>query len=334
MRSHSKPTASANLNPDSRPFVTRDGAKVERLRAATELFDQGCTLVPFTSHLETRYDWIDNAGKHPCWWPNRLSGDRRPLVRSITELNPWLEIGSRNKDGQLGGSSPFINLAVMGLAQVDADDDASIEWAREYGVTSDDNVWIVKTRRAWRALYRDPEDDRLRLTTKAFGFKLDLLVNSPALVPPSIHPSGFHYQWAPGHSPTEIRFDQLSLPPVLVREKWAEIHRPKMTARSSAPLAQPRDLAASVEQEVERRSRTGLTAPNRDGERKASCPFPENHSGGDAHPSFWLNGPKEVYLCRSSCGGGSYKELADKFGLLVPTVDRRSASRIMWGPGQ
>ena len=195
----------ASVNSLSQPSAPAHAPRDARRRAAREFMDQGLVVVPYTAPAGRG----GRAGKVPL--SDGVGG--RAECRTLEELEHYLD------------RVPTLNLAILGVAQVDADSSEAITRAAQLGVTSDARCWIIRTRRGWRAIYRPP-DCELTNQVKAGDVDLDLLVNSPAIVPPSVHPSGAPYHWAPGHSPADIPFADLETPPQLLLEWWELLCRP------------------------------------------------------------------------------------------------------------
>ena len=272
-----------------------------RHQAARELIAQGLVVVPYTSPGSRRR----KAGKVPL--SDGAGG--RAECRTVEEFERYLD------------RVPALNMAILGVAQVDADSPEAIARAAQLGVSSDARCWIIRTRRGWRAIYRPPGRE-LTNRVKAGDVDLDLLVNSPAIVPPSIHPSGAPYRWAPGHSPAEIPFADLEEPPVLLVEWWDLLCNPPdrpVHAFGGVDV----DLLGAVMREVGARSRKGsLPAPGRSGWISTNCPFPEAHAHADRERSFSINAEHGGWICFSGCGQGSVRELARRFGIEVARAER------------
>jgi len=271
-----------------------------RHQAARELIAQGLVVVPYTSPRSRRR----KAGKAPL--SDGAGG--RAECRTLEEFESYLD------------RVPALNIAILGVAQVDADSLEAIARAAQLGVSSDARCWIIRTRRGWRAIYRPPGRE-LTNRVKAGDVDLDLLVNSPAIVPPSIHPSGEPYRWAPGHSPAEIPFADLEIPPPLLVEWWEFLCRPPRSSFDRFGAAD-RDLVEAVFSEVARRSRKGaLPSPGPTGWISANCPFPEAHKHGDREPSFSIHAEHGGWICFSGCGKGGARQLAERLG--IPVSARR-----------
>jgi len=272
-----------------------------RREAACELIGQSLVVVPYTSPRSRRR----KAGKAPLTNPE----GRRAECRTLEEFEHYLK------------REPALNIAVLGVAQVDADSPEAIARAAQLGVSSDARCWIIRTRRGWRAIYRPPGRE-LTNQVKAGDVDLDLLVNSPALVPPSIHPSGTPYRWAPGHSPADIPFADLEIPPPLLEDWWELLCRPPRPSFDPSG-AVDRDLVEAVLSEVARRSRKGaLPSPGPTDWISTNCPFPEAHRHGDRKESFSLHAEDAGWICFAGCGKGGGRQLAERLGIDVTQVRR------------
>jgi len=228
---------------------------------------------------------------------------------------------------------PDMNLAVLGIVVVDTDNDAAVRLAGRLGVTSEAPIWILRSRKGWHALYRPPRRDDLVNVTKNGDHEadplveLDLLIHSPAIIPPSVHKSGRLYRWAQGHSPADIPWPELAQPPVLLLEHWANISRPKAPSHVR-PVGQPRGFEAAIRAWLAPLAKRGvLKAPNSRGwVNEIHCPLP-GHSGRNA--GFGVNFESGAYNCFSRHGGGSLTALAERFGIEAPRAWRRRHGRIV-----
>lgn len=278
----------------------------ERREAARLLLSQGLTVVPYTSP----YGHSAKPGKAPlCYWEGERKG-RRVECFSLDDFDPWLR------------RVPTLNIAVMTVIQVDADSPEAVVQAAELGVRSTGRVWIIRTRRGWRAIYRPPARFALQNCVKAGGVDLDLLINSPALVPPSVHPSGVHYLWVDGHTPKDIPFHDLDEPPTLLQDWWGNLVRPVRTTPVREEL-HIGDMVSALREAVESRQLRGsLASPNSDGWQSGNCVFPENHKHGDRGRSFSINFQRGGWLCYGGCGKGTLNALAERLGISAPIVQR------------
>lgn len=305
---------------------------VERRRAAAQLLEQGLVVVPYRS------PWaIDckKPGKQPFSDPARHAreGKWRAECHTVAEFEPFL------------AREPDLNIAVLGVAQVDCDDARAQAWAREYGVSRSQSAWFIRTRRGWRAVYRPPAGaEGLVDRTKAGCYcqdladetqravcayhsrfpqdrgrlELDLLVVVPCIVPPSIHPSKVSYQWANGHSPSDIPFGELDEPPALVVDFWQNITKPK----AEYPYRQfPQGHGFEAALKAALRPEMGQFKPeDKDGWiDRIHCPFPSHQ---DEDPSFSVNFRWGAWKCWSMCGTGGLRRLAEQLNVPVPTLWR------------
>lgn len=278
-------------------------ATMPRLEAARVLIAQGLVIVPYTSPR--------GGGQKPGKVPLRAPGGGRAECRTLAEVEAYLD------------RAPALNIAILGVAQVDADSAEAIDKVRELGVTAAARCWMVRTRRGWKALYRKPNrkiwNQGLGVT---HGLELDLLVNSPAIVPPSVHPAGTHYTWGEGHSPADIPFADLEEPPPLLVEWWDLLCNPPDRPVHTFGGVDA-DLLGVVMRELGARSRKGtLRAPGPSGWIPTSCPFPEAHAHADRDESFSVNAQHGGWICFSGCGKGSVRELARRFGIPVGSAQR------------
>lgn len=269
--------------------------------AALTLLNQGAVLIPYRA-----------GQKKPLWKSFPGPGDTtRMEIRNAHELDHALHL------------EPWMNIAILGVAQVDADDQRSARLAASLGVNRSARMWMIRTRRGYRAIFKDPGD--LKPVTKNGDPKadplieLDLLANVPAVLPPSIHPSGFAYQWIAGNTPRDHKFETLDAPPSLLMDHWRNITAPRR-AHAAPQLRQTDDFKAAVlawarqfePDEGMRIKPNGWTTEIR-------CPFP-GHSGNE--PRFAMNFESEAWKCWSQHGSGSLRTLAEDFG--IQTVTRRS----------
>lgn len=280
--------------------ATTSSHRDARHQAAREFIAQGLVVVPYTSPRSRRR----KAGKVPL----RSDAGGRAECHALEEFERYLD------------RVPALNMAILGVAQVDADSPEAVARAAQLGVSSDARCWIIRTRRGWRAIYRPPGRE-LTNRVKAGDVDLDLLINSPALVPPSIHPSGAPYCWAPGHSPTDIPFADLEIPPPLVLQWWELLCRPP--ARLGYTVGENnRGLVDTILGVVAARSRKStLPSPGPTGWISTNCPFPEAHKHGDREPSFSVHAEHAGWICFAGCGSGSGRQLAERLG--IPVCARR-----------
>lgn len=289
--------------------------------AAEQLIAQGLRVLPIRGPLDTG---TGNPGKHPCY-DAVLEG--RPLISDINEFERWL-----TPTKGLIGSGPFINLAIVEgqIAQVDCDTAEALTLAQRYGVDLDGAMWTVRTARGWKFFYKNPGDPRLLNRINLGGCEchpagLDLICNSPAVCPPSIHKTGALYQWGAGHSPTAIEYRDLEEPPPGIIDRWLhDYHRPRQ-ARDVIP--QSADLIEAVRDRLAASSRRGSLREGAGGWSSTNCPFPEHGKGrGDRGASFSvIFTGAGGWICFAGCGKGSLGELAKRLGLNVATRSRSRA---------
>ena len=259
--------------------------------------------------------WL--APNRPGWtsFPDDLH--RRAEVTDLDTWNAWVKF------------APKLNVAVMTVAQVDADSQEALALARELGVSSKDAVWIISTRRGWRAIYQPPKSVQIWNLIKAGDIDLDLLLNSPAVIPPSVHPKGHLYKWAPGHSPFDIAFADLAEPPQFLQEWWS--NRCHQTERwqgnDSKPLTQPKGFVDAVRATLQANALKQIRE-NAHGDALTNCPWPDRHKRGDRGESFSVNFKMQVFNCFGCQISGSLRTLAVQLGIPVDTVERRPQGRV------
>jgi len=287
-----------------------------RLQAAEPFIGWGLTIV----------------GLAPPTWTHPRAG-KLPLARDGVADSGRLEMTSLDELEAELLRLPDMNLAVLGIAVVDTDNDAAVQLARQLGVTSDAPVWILRSRKGWQAPYRPPGRDDLVSVAKNGDpeaeplVELDLLIHSPAIILPSVHKSGRPYRWARGHSPADIPWPELAEPPVLLLEHWANKSRPKPPPHVRL-IGQPGGFEAAMRAWLAPRAKGGvLKAPNSRGWiNEIFCPLP-GHSGRNA--GFGVNFEAGTYNCFSRHGGGRLTALAEQFGIQAPRAWRRRHGRIV-----
>lgn len=254
-----------------------------------ELLSQGLRLVPLLPGTKVPYK-SETSDERSGWH----------LV-FIDDLVVW---------STFRASHPRCNLAVVWLGcQIDCDSRESIEWAINNDVTIRDLVWILKTARGWRLFYRSPGES---LTTQvdATHHIPDLLTPGRlALVPPSIHPTGFRYRWVSGHSPLDIPLQSLSLPPEPILEFWRAISLPK-PVNSRKNDASPTWVVLvfdAIYRNLE--SHGHKLHPTTNGGFITTCPFHDDHN-----PSLSLH-PERGWKCFAGCGEGRLTLLAARLGV-------------------
>jgi len=289
----------------------------ERLAAAAMFIDQGLVVVPYRSPWDIH---AANPGKSPI--PNPANDYHRFECSSMADFEPVL------------ARYPDMNIALLGVVQVDADDASAIAMAAALGVRSKARCWVMRTNRGWKALYRPPEMAR-GLTNVSYKwcihcphsgehpeppFQLDLLVNSPAVVPPSIHPKSKQpYRWHGPNTPETIRFHSLDHPPTGIVARWtllnAGVH--SVAPAKSTPVGD--DVKSQLRSILAAWGRGGrLPRPTSDGWMTLHCGLP-THQGQDRRPSFRVNlDGAGGWICFVDCGKGSVAELARRLGIELP----------------
>ncbi len=279
-------------------------------RAARQLIDQGLKVVPYWSATAS----VEKPGKSPIYYPENWEPER-PFSRVECDAGWQVDFWLRRY--------PDMNLAMLGVVQVDADDARALEIAGELGVTREGACWICRTRRGYKAYYR-PHDDAADYTDVSRPwclhcphtgdhpddpYQLDLLLKAPAIVPPSIHPiSGQEYRWIDGHGPDAIPFAELDTTPPEILARWRLINNG--VSRPPTPRGRPDgSLRDAIEGVLATWSRDGgLRAPNGRGWINLPCRL-DTHPGDDRHPSFGVNFDGNAFNCYV-CGSGSLPELA------------------------
>lgn len=306
--------------------------------AGLQLLLQGLTLVPYVDPLRTDF----KAGKYPHW-------KSFPASPQTDEDRRRVEISTESQLAAALRADPGMNLAVLGVVQVDTDNDLAEKLAGDMGVSGADRAWFIRTRRGWRVVYGLPRHaDMLRnvikngatqeeiSAAKAGGQRLtelDLLINSPALVPPSIHPSGFAYRWLGERNPSHIPAGDLQEPPPLLLSHWENVARPRAKAAASSPLRQPDAFGRAIMELVESMSdgHGVRTRPN-GWTTETRCPLGGHDA--DARLRFSVNIKLGAWKCWSKHGSGSLRELAELLHIDAPVHSRgthgtvRSESRI------
>jgi len=291
-----------------------------RLRAAEPFIEWGLTIV----------------GLSPPTWKHPRAG-KLPLARDGVAGSGRLDMTSLDDLEDQLRRLPDMNLAVLGVAVIDTDNDSAVHLAGQLGVTSDAAVWILRTGRTdskgWHVLYRPPGRDDLVNVVKNGNpeadplVELDLIIHSPAIIPPSVHKSGRPYRWIRGHSPADIPWSELAEPPLLLQEHWANRSRPKPPPHA-APIQQPAGFEATIRAWLAPRAKGGvLKVPNSRGWiNEIFCPLP-GHSGRSA--TFGVNFEAGTYNCFSRHGGGKLTDLAEKCGIEAPRAWRRRGGRVV-----
>ena len=289
-----------------RPSGTND-----REAAALQFLNQGLTVVPYMPRL-----------KRPVWQSYPEYSEKGTPGAARVEIEP----GDLDRLAWALEVAPGMNIAVMPVAQVDADDAQAAHRAKALGVTRSGRCWIIKTRRGHRAIYRPPEGRPEIVTrTKAGGHELDLIVGTPALMPPSIHPSGTAYTWVPPNDPAHLRAADLEEPPQAVLDWWSNLCEPP----KGPPLKSLRQPSGFIDALI------SALNPGRQQPRENRgngwlepfhCPYPERHPNGDAHPSFAINVQSTWFKCWGCGHAGPFTDLADRLNVPYEFVRSNGAN--------
>jgi hypothetical protein len=138
--------------------------------------------------------------------------------------------------GLMLGSAKASPVLAVGLDVYKDNGVAAHEWAKEVGISSRDDVWIMRTGRGGiTVVYHQPSDLELRRNIEGNAIPVDLLVNGYQVAPPSDTSSlldgGGLYRWRPGYSPRDIHVADLMDPPdalTLARiAGWLKLHHPQ-----------------------------------------------------------------------------------------------------------
>jgi len=199
---------------------------------------------------------------------------------------------------------PKVNFAWLtdGFVQIDTDSIEAVNWAKDRGLSSD-NCWVLHTARGWRSFYRINNTILSNLTDPEHK-RPDLLApGSLAIVPPSVHPLGLRYHWAPGHSPFDIPPDKVSLLPESLLKEWKQLKKPNKPIIPNNPSPKWLDL---VYQAIcnDLASRGNRFINTRDGGVVTNCPMHD-----DCHPSLSIH-PIRGWKCFAGCGEGRLTKLA------------------------
>lgn len=257
--------------------------------------------------LEHYLDW--RLSLVPCQTGNkakvpfaRRHNDRRYhriVLASHAELAAW----------RRAHSYPH-NWGVLGLVQADCDSSEAERWLATVGVSSSEPVWILKSSRGLKVMFRAPADCPRNAGHGDDLGKPDLLgPRTMLLVPPSIHPSGFRYAWVRGHGPADIPYSELPEPPATLTSYWRQVAAPPRTRINSRGA--PDYLNLIFDAIVSRLEGQGLRLrPTSDGGLQGDCPF--HHSQG--HKAFSIH-PERGWLCFAGCGHGRLTQLAVRLGV-------------------
>ena len=157
----------ASPDPPPRP-------EADLLSAAVEYADQGIAIMPCAAR-----------GKKPAL--DRTGKEHAVATSDADQIREWW---TRNPNYNIG-----IVCTANRLAVIDIDGAAGIEWIR------DNQMPMPKTRtaitaRGWHYYYRWPEG--VTVKTCQIADKLEIrAAGAYVIAPPSVHPSGHIYQWAP-----------------------------------------------------------------------------------------------------------------------------------------
>ncbi len=293
-----------------------------RRTAAWILLEQGLTVVPY---VPPRIP-IPKAGKRPLWrsYPD---GAESQEDRRRVEIEP----GDVNRLEWALSVAPDLNVAVLGVCQVDADDADSILLVKDLRVRFDRSCWGIRTRRGCRFIYKIPHRTDVTHGTKVGGQELDLLTNAPAILPPSVHPSGHPYAWYAGHTPESVPASELSEPPNALLDWWAKHSVPKRPPPSRRPVQQPGDFIQSVINALSEHPRRPARQKGNGWYEPFHCPFTERHGRGDADPSFAVNVDSAAYKCWSCDSHGSFRDLAKRLNIPVSEIRRTRRGVVVKG---
>ncbi len=202
------------------------------------------------------------------------------------------------------GLHPRFNLALRchGIAQVDCDSNEALAWARARGLTSQ-GAWVLRTARGWRVLYRAPNPCPATHTDPTHRMPDLLAPGCLALVPPSIHPIGFPYAWAPGHSPVDDALGDLAALPDPILIAWRELKQDRRIEVRHVDA--PGWLGLIFRAVCDYLAATGHRLRQaRDGSVITTCPLHEDHA-----PSLSIH-PERGWKCWAGCGEGRLTLLA------------------------
>ena len=157
----------------------------ETLQAAQDYVARGWSVIPLISH--------DKRPALPSWAPYT------DHYASEAELKKWFGNGAESNIAIVAGT-------ISHLLILDSDDVSDLAGLHLPPTPT------VKTWRGWHYYYRLPEGKTIKNGAHLDGRKLDLRCESGYVVaPPSIHPSGSHYEWAlPPETPLALPPDWLA----------------------------------------------------------------------------------------------------------------------------
>lgn len=204
------------------------------------------------------------------------------------------------------------NLALYWLGcQVDMDSNEAIEWGRQHGVNSLEQVWILKTARGCRVFYTSPKDCPPTYIDSTHK-RPDLIAPGRlAVVPPSIHPSGFKYMWVKGHSPMDYPPNELTTPPTSIMKSWMSLKQPsikRINRNENAPVWISLVFEAIYDYLV---GKGHILRQRLDGGFITTCPLHDDHN-----PSLSIH-PQYGWKCFSGCGEGRLTLLAALLGIEI-----------------
>jgi hypothetical protein len=270
-----------------RPINTIETRSVV-FRDLVEFLTCGKKLVPIIPGTKTPF-----ANRN-----NEIS-DHRIIITNTDQLDNWLKI------------RPDSNWGLLGMVQLDPDSPEAMAWVRDMGIKSSDPTWILRTRRGYKPIFKAPIDcpkthnDPTHKVADLGGPKTLIII------PPSIHPSGFKYQWVPGHSPQDIPFDRLSEPPQIVMDYWKNVTSPTLSART-CKCNTPKYLMTIYDAIVAKLEMKGLRLrPTHDGGLQGDCPF--HHSQG--RKAFVIHPEKGAWCFAGCLENGRLTNLALRLGI-------------------
>ena len=162
----------ASPDPPPRP-------EADLLSAALEYADQGIAIMPCAER-----------GKNPALGRT----GKEHAAAATTDADQVRQWWTRN---------PNYNIAIVctanRLAVIDIDGEEGIEWIREHQMPMPATV-VAITARGFHYYYRWPEG--VTVKTCQIAPKLEIrAAGAYVIAPPSVHPSGHIYQWAPRSLP-------------------------------------------------------------------------------------------------------------------------------------
>ena len=179
---------------------------VERnlLEAATEYGAQGIAIMPCVE-----------GGKKPAL--PRTGKEHAVASTDIDQIRRWWTENPRYNIG--------IPCTANRLAVIDIDGDAGTEWIRDNQLPMP-ATWTAITGNGFHYYYRWPGGRRIK--TRRVAAKLEIRgAGAYVVAPPSVHPGGHIYQWAPGRGAWD------ALPDLL--PEWEEPQSPDVGSVVSSP---------------------------------------------------------------------------------------------------